>query len=128
MGRSRTQLRSIRDEAVNLLPLRDEIFVANPGLYLHIPFCSAICPYCDFAVLTGGPERRRRFVDHLLSEISFWSPERSKFDSIDTIYFGGGTPSALTPDDLARILDAARQKLSIRDDAWVFFEANPEDV
>jgi oxygen-independent coproporphyrinogen-3 oxidase len=101
---------------------------ANPGLYLHIPFCSAICPYCDFAVLTGGPERRRRFVDHLLSEISLWSPERSSFDSIDTIYFGGGTPSALTPDDIARILDAAKRNLSIRDDAWVFFEANPEDV
>lgn len=57
-----------------------------------------------------------------------WSPERSGFDSIDTIYFGGGTPSALTPDDLARILEAAGQGLSIREDAWVFFEANPEDV
>lgn len=101
---------------------------ANPGLYLHIPFCSAICPYCDFAVLTGGPERRTRFVDHLLSEIALWSPDRSGFDSIDTIYFGGGTPSALTPDDIARILDAARRSLSIRNDAWVFFEANPEDV
>jgi len=100
----------------------------NPGLYLHIPFCSAICPYCDFAVLTGGPERRRKFTDHLLSEISLWSPDRSRFDSIDTIYFGGGTPSALTPDDIARILDAARQNLSIHEDAWVFFEANPEDV
>lgn len=99
-----------------------------PGLYLHIPFCSAICPYCDFAVLTGGPERRRRFVDHLLSEISLWSPERSSFDSIDTVYFGGGTPSALTSEDLDRVLDAARRNLSIREGAWVFFEANPEDV
>ncbi len=99
-----------------------------PGLYLHIPFCSAICPYCDFAVLIGGAERRRHFVDHLLSEISLWSPERSSFDSIDTIYFGGGTPSALTSEDLDRILDAARLSLSIREDAWVFFEANPEDV
>ncbi len=57
-----------------------------------------------------------------------WSPERLVFDSLDTIYFGGGTPSALTPDDLARILEAARRDLSIREDAWVFFEANPEDV
>lgn len=100
----------------------------NPGLYLHIPFCSTICPYCDFAVLTGGPERRRRFVDHLLSEISFWSPESSSFQSIDTIYFGGGTPSALDPDVLGRILHSVRDNLSICDDAWVFFEANPEDV
>jgi putative oxygen-independent coproporphyrinogen III oxidase len=100
----------------------------NPGLYLHLPFCSAVCPYCDFAVLTGGPERRRRFVNHLLSEISLWSAERSTFDGIDTIYFGGGTPSALTPEDLARILIAVRENLSVRYDTEVFFEANPEDV
>jgi putative oxygen-independent coproporphyrinogen III oxidase len=101
---------------------------ANPGLYLHIPFCSKICPYCDFAVLTGGPERRRRFADHLVQEISMWADERSTFESIDTIYFGGGTPSALAAEDLARILEAARANLSIRDDARVFFEANPEDI
>ena len=101
---------------------------ANPGLYLHIPFCSAICPYCDFAVLTGGQERRRRFADHLVREISMWADERSTFDSIDTVYFGGGTPSALAPEDLGRILAAARENLSIQNDAWVFFEANPEDV
>ena len=105
-----------------------KLLESNPGLYLHIPFCSAICPYCDFAVLTGGPERRRRFADHLISEISLWSPDRSAFDSIDTIYFGGGTPSALTPEDISRILAAARGNLSIQDGAWVSFEANPEDV
>lgn len=101
---------------------------AGPGLYLHIPFCSAICPYCDFAVLTGGPERRARFVDHLISEINLWKGDASTFASIDTIYFGGGTPSALTPGDVARILASARENLSIMEDAWVFFEANPEDV
>jgi putative oxygen-independent coproporphyrinogen III oxidase len=101
---------------------------ARPGLYLHLPFCSAICPYCDFAVLTGGPERRRQFADHLLQEIVLWSSERSTFESIDTVYFGGGTPSALASEDLARILAAARENLAIRDDAWIFFEANPEDV
>ncbi|HEX9945619.1 MAG TPA: radical SAM family heme chaperone HemW [Thermoanaerobaculia bacterium] len=103
-------------------------FSEAPGLYLHIPFCSAICPYCDFAVLTGGPERRRRFVDYLLSEISLWFPDRSAFGSIDTIYFGGGTPSALAPEDLTRILESVRGSLSIKDDAWIFFEANPEDI
>src|SRR5436305_4252222 len=103
-------------------------FEAHPGLYLHIPFCSKICPYCDFAVLTGGPERRRRFTDHLVREISMWADERSTFESIDTVYFGGGTPSALAPEDLARILEASRANFSIQDDAAVFFEANPEDV
>jgi putative oxygen-independent coproporphyrinogen III oxidase len=69
-----------------------------------------------------------RFADHLISEIGLWAPERSTFDSIDTIYFGGGTPSALAPDDLARILESIHGNLSIQDGAWVFFEANPEDV
>jgi oxygen-independent coproporphyrinogen-3 oxidase len=102
--------------------------VSRPGLYLHIPFCSAICPYCDFAVLTGGAEMRARFVDHLLAEIRMWRSDRDLFPEIDTIYFGGGTPSALTPDQIALILQAARENLSIREDAWIFFEANPEDV
>ncbi|MEA2603907.1 MAG: hypothetical protein QOF89_4899 [Acidobacteriota bacterium] len=57
-----------------------------------------------------------------------WADERSTFESIDTIYFGGGTPSALAPEDLGRILETARVNLSIQDDARVFFEANPEDV
>lgn len=101
---------------------------ALPGLYLHVPFCSAICPYCDFAVLTGGRERRARFVDHLLAEIRMWAGDRAPFASIDTVYFGGGTPSALEPDDYARILAALRENLSISGDARIFFEANPEDV
>lgn len=101
---------------------------AAPGLYLHIPFCSAICPYCDFAVLTGGPERRERFTDHLVSEIGLWSEDSEPFLGIDTVYFGGGTPSALNPDQLGRILDAARISLPIQQDAWIFLEANPEDV
>src|SRR6185436_8362825 len=100
----------------------------GPGLYLHIPFCSAICPYCDFAVLTGGPQKRARFVEHLLAEIRMWRSDRDLFPEIDTIYFGGGTPSALAPEQIALVLDTARENLSIRDDAWIFFEANPEDV
>ena len=97
---------------------------AHPGLYLHIPFCSAICPYCDFAVLTGGPERRARFTDHLIREIELWSSDLERFPAMDTVYFGGGTPSALSPEQLGRIVET----LPVRDAAWIFLEANPEDV
>lgn len=98
------------------------------GLYLHIPFCSAICPYCDFAVLTGGREARSRFAASLIAEAGLWREDAAAFGPLDTLYFGGGTPTALEPDDLGRILEAVRAALPVRDDAWTFFEANPEDV
>jgi len=98
---------------------------ARPGLYLHIPFCSKICPYCDFAVTTGGSGRRAEFVESLLSEIALWAGESFAFD---TLYFGGGTPSALAPDELERIVEAVRTAFALRTEPWIFLEANPEDV
>ncbi len=103
--------------------------MSAPGLYLHVPFCSAICPYCDFAVLTGGRERRARFVAHLLAEAELWAgAPGSPLAGFDTVYLGGGTPSALLPEELGRILAAARERLGAAPDAWVSLEANPEDV
>lgn len=102
--------------------------ITGPGLYLHVPFCSAICPYCDFAVLTGGPQRRAEFVQSLVAEIAAWRRGAERWATIDTVYFGGGTPSALEPEQLARILAAARAALPVARDAWIALEANPEDV
>jgi len=99
-----------------------------PGLYLHIPFCSEICPYCDFSVLRGGLPARQRFVRHLLDEIALVAPSWRDPRPFDTVYFGGGTPSLLSEEDLARVLDSCRSQLRLTDDAWVFLEANPEDV
>jgi oxygen-independent coproporphyrinogen-3 oxidase len=95
------------------------------GLYLHVPFCRKICPYCDFAVRTGDRARRQRFVDHLLAEIELNADCPLCFD---TVYLGGGTPSSLDADDLARILDAVRERLRLAARTWIFLEANPEDV
>ena len=95
------------------------------GLYLHIPFCSEICPYCDFAVRVGARAQRETFVQDLIREATLWSDWQTP---IDTIYLGGGTPSLLAADQLDRLLDAARANLPVRDDTRVFFEANPEDV
>jgi oxygen-independent coproporphyrinogen III oxidase len=102
--------------------------MSAPGLYLHIPFCSAICPYCDFAVLTGGRQRRASFVDSLVAEIGLWRQGTAAWESFDTVYFGGGTPSALEPDELERLLLAAREALPVEVGAWIALEANPEDV
>jgi len=98
---------------------------AGAGLYLHVPFCSAICPYCDFAVVTGSRARRAGFTRHLAVEAALWAGEPFAFD---TLYLGGGTPSALLPEELALVLDAARGALAVAPDAWIFLEANPEDV
>jgi len=102
--------------------------VQRPGLYLHIPFCSAICPYCDFAVLRGGRRRRAEFVDGLVAEIEMWRGDAARWETFDTVYLGGGTPSALAPAELARILAAARAALPVAEEAWIALEANPEDV
>lgn len=107
----------------------------GPGLYVHLPFCSAICPYCDFYVLTGEPDRRERFSRHLLAEIALVSdrpwpefvdqPPPHEFDSL---YLGGGTPSILSPELLGRVIAGLRGSLRVVPEPWVALEANPEDV
>ena len=101
--------------------------MAAPGLYLHVPFCSAICPYCDFSVLKGGVPARKRFVEHLLAEVALAAREWGDPRPFDTVYFGGGTPSLLPCEDLERVLGACRSHLSLAV-PWIFLEANPEDV
>jgi oxygen-independent coproporphyrinogen-3 oxidase len=98
---------------------------AGPGLYVHVPFCSSICPYCDFAVLKGDGDRRRRFIAALVAEIGLYDGYPGRFD---TIYFGGGTPSILEAGDLERILVALEAHLEIAAESSISLEANPEDV
>ncbi len=99
--------------------------MAHAGLYLHVPFCSAVCPYCDFAVHIGNAAARETFTEQLISELASWSD----WDlPIDTVYFGGGTPTALSVTQLQRILDAASDALPLQADYRLHLEANPEDV
>ncbi len=95
------------------------------GIYLHMPYCSAICPYCDFAVRVGRRDKHPAFVDALIEEMGLYGATILEFD---TIYFGGGTPSLLAPEELACILDAIRSIFRLRADTRIFLEANPEDV
>ena len=78
----------------------------SPGLYLHIHFCSAVCPYCDFSVLKAGLPARKRFVEHLVAEVALAAREWTDPRPFDTVYFGGGTPSLLPAEDLGRQLAA----------------------
>ncbi len=103
-----------------------------PGIYLHVPFCSAICPYCDFAVTTPGGGRRLSYLPALLAEIEIAGRDpwrgASALPPADTLYFGGGTPSLLEPAELDEILQALRSELHLVAEPWVGLEANPEDV
>lgn len=99
----------------------------NPGLYLHVPFCSAICPYCDFAVTRGGSDRRTAFVDAAIAEAGLWEGGWAA-GAFDTVYLGGGTPSLLPPAELGRLLGALRDRLPVDPRAWLTVEANPEDA
>ena len=101
--------------------------MAAPGLYLHVPFCSAVCPYCDFSVLKAGRPARQRFAEHLTAEVPLAAREWKDPQPFDTVYFGGGTPSLLPPEDLERVLGACRAHLALAT-PWIFLEANPEDV
>ena len=91
--------------------------------YVHIPFCSAICPYCDFAVVAGADDRIERYVDAVITEIGLSDPWRE----LDAVYFGGGTPSYVHPHLLGRVLDSLRTRHGIAPDAEISLEANPED-
>ena len=94
------------------------------GLYVHVPFCSAICNYCNFNRGLFDADLKQRYVDAVVSEIAqAGGPAKA-----DTIYFGGGTPSLLEPDEIARIVEACESAFDVSQDREVTMEANPESV
>jgi oxygen-independent coproporphyrinogen III oxidase len=92
------------------------------GLYLHIPFCSAICNYCNFNRGLFDAGLKEQYVAAIETEIARAGDGRSA----DTIYFGGGTPSLLEPSEIGRLIGACRDAFDVSADAEVTMEANPE--
>jgi oxygen-independent coproporphyrinogen-3 oxidase len=97
------------------------------GLYLHIPFCSAICNYCNFNRGLFDTALKTRYVAALEQEIRT-EGERRGAPNADTLYFGGGTPSLLSADEVARLVRACLESFRVCDDAEITLEANPESV
>jgi len=97
------------------------------GLYIHIPFCSAICNYCNFNRGLFQEDLKTRYVAALLEEIAR-TGDQSPGVGADTLYFGGGTPSLLEPEEIGRILDACAAAFDLAADCEVTLEANPETV
>jgi oxygen-independent coproporphyrinogen III oxidase len=95
------------------------------GLYVHIPFCAAICNYCNFNRGLFDAELKTRYVAALLEEIQRAAEPQTP---ADTIFFGGGTPSLLEPSEIADIIDRCRRSFDLAADAEVTLECNPETV
>ncbi|HET8784979.1 MAG TPA: coproporphyrinogen-III oxidase family protein [Candidatus Limnocylindrales bacterium] len=109
------------------------------ALYIHFPFCVSLCPYCDFVVIAGsaarGPRNRvSQFVEALLIELelradaleaAFGPPGTRRRPALSSVYIGGGTPSLLPGDEVARLLAHVRERFGITGDAEITIEANP---
>jgi oxygen-independent coproporphyrinogen-3 oxidase len=99
------------------------------GLYLHVPYCTVRCSYCDFYLVTVGRERDLEpFARALAAEIAAAGRRHPADRGADTIHFGGGTPSRLPPAALARLLAALRGAFVVAGGAEIAIEANPEDL
>ncbi len=101
----------------------------KPGLalYLHIPFCTAKCGYCDFNSYEGLGHMVPDYTPALIREIELWAPAARPFQ-VNTVFFGGGTPSLTSLEDLEAITNAVRANYDVASDAEWTLEANPSEL
>lgn len=99
--------------------------MTHAGLYIHIPFCRSRCSYCDFATGIYQGELAERYVRAVVDEIA---ATRQAGARVDTVYFGGGTPSLLTPEQLDQILSALQRQFRIDSGSEVTVEMNPGTI
>ena len=97
------------------------------GLYIHIPFCSRKCGYCDFPSFEGRMGQRARYMGHLLQELAQQGAALGR-PSVDSVYIGGGTPSLLNPGQMAALLAAVRASFDLTADCEISCEANPTSL
>ncbi len=103
--------------------------LSAPGLYIHAPFCRKICHYCDFTVFEPKTGQGKRFGERLVERIEE-EGRRGRFGGrrLDSIYFGGGTPSLLAPRAVGEVIEAAGRAFGLSAGAEITLEANPESV
>jgi len=102
------------------------------GVYVHVPFCRVRCGYCDFNTYTatelGGGASQASYADTAIAEVDLLAGVLGEAPQVDTVFFGGGTPTLLPSADLTRILLAVRDRFGLRPGAEVTTEANPDSV
>lgn len=98
-------------------------------LYIHIPFCVRKCKYCDFLSMTADEETRERYVKALMGEIAYYGRHMEKKDRIlETVYFGGGTPTVIGARNLIHILDCIKKCFQVKDGCEITVELNPATI
>lgn len=104
--------------------------LGDMGLYVHIPFCKQKCMYCDFPAYQNLQDYYETYVYALVQEMDLWSSEHpeSTSKSIDTIYFGGGTPTELSIQQLQMIIDKIKSTFTISENCHMTIESNPGEV
>src|SRR3954447_9304921 len=103
------------------------------GIYLHVPFCATRCGYCDFNTYTatelGGGASQATYVDTALTELDLARKVLADDTRpVSTVFIGGGTPTLLPAQDLARLLSGVEERFGLTPDAEVTTESNPESV
>jgi oxygen-independent coproporphyrinogen-3 oxidase len=107
---------------------RSLYFVVLPRhVYIHVPFCARRCTYCDFSIAVRRVVPVDEYTTTLTRELDLRFRDRGAW-SVDTLYFGGGTPSRLGGDGVVRLIDAIRRRIDLAPSAEVTLEANPEDI
>ncbi len=96
------------------------------GIYIHVPYCKTRCVYCDFYTQTNQTSADR-YLQALCREIELRNNYLNN-EIVETIYWGGGTPSQLAVEQLIRVMDAVRQHFDVSDTAEITLEANPDDL
>lgn len=95
------------------------------GLYIHVPFCRSKCAYCDFYSFAPNEKEAEEYTDRIIEDINNWAARLNR--AADTLYFGGGTPSLLGGERIARIVAAAKAGFGLKD-AEITVECNPGDA
>src|ERR1700676_5550581 len=98
----------------------------HAGVYIHIPFCRSRCSYCDFATGMYQAALATRYVQAIVKEVETWQEEEASAP-VDTIFFGGGTPSLLSPAQVDSILQAVLRRFAVLNNVEVTLEINPGD-
>lgn len=98
------------------------------GLYIHIPFCSTICSYCDFFIVKNKDNELDKYIDYLFKEIDIFKAQNPNEIVLDSIFLGGGTPSLLSPNQLDSIITKLKSNFTLLPDAEIGMESNPASL